>query len=142
MSKRKKFLFTYYWVETPADKLVIGFEKFDAVMTYNAPPSNINPLKDKLYGTYAATFNGIAGNIIYRGYHNIDFVEDWVSEIMSFVPTIEVSGNTYPTQEQMKKFFDTPANLVYSELKKLTGKYIFNPIKKQIKTEDPKNCIH
>jgi hypothetical protein len=136
--KKKKFLFTYYWVDTPSDKLVIGFDKFDAVMTYNAPPSNINPLRDKAYSTFAATFNGIAGNLIFRGYHNIDFVEDWTNEIMSFVPTIEINGNSLPTDQQKQKFFDTPANLIYAELKKLTGKYIFNPIKKQIKTDDPK----
>jgi hypothetical protein len=74
-------------------------------MTYNAPPSNINPLRDKAYSTFAATFNGIAGNLIFRGYHNIDFVEDWTNEIMSFVPTIEINGNSLPTDQQKQKFF-------------------------------------
>lgn len=136
--KRKKFLFVSYWVNTSADKLAIGFEKFNGVMTYNAPPSNINPLKDKAYSIFASTFNGMAGNMIFRGYHNIDFIEDWVENIMSFVPEIQVYGNTYPTEEQKQKLYNIPADMLYSELKKLTGQYIFNPIKKQIKPDDPR----
>jgi len=136
--KIKKFLFVKYWASTPAEKMAIGFEKFDAVMTYNAPPSNINPLYDKAYSSFASSMNGIAGKIIYRGYHNIDFIKDWVDEIMSFVPTVDVLGTTYPSPEQLKKLYDTPATVVYSELKKLTGQYVFNPIKKQIKTDDPR----
>lgn len=134
----KKFLFVKYWANVPAEKMVVGFERLDAVMTYNAPPSNINPLYDKAYSAFASTMNGIAGQIIYRGYHNIDYIKDWVDEIMSFVPTINVLGNTYPSPEQLRKLYDTPATLVYSEMKKLTGQYIFNPIKKQIKTNDPR----
>ena len=136
--KKKKFLFVSYWVNTPADKIAIGFEKFDAVMTYNAPPSNINPLYDKAYGAFASTFNGMAGNILYTGYHKIDFIEDWVDNIMSFVPNVQVFGTTYPTAEQIQKLYNTPADMIYSELKKLSGQYIFNPIKKQIKTDDPR----
>jgi hypothetical protein len=136
--KKKKFLFVSYWVGTSAEKMAIGFEKFDAVMTYNAPPSNINPLYDKAYSTFSSTINGMAGNIIYRGYHNIDFIEDWVDGIMSFVPTVQVLGNTYPSNTQIQKLYNTPADMIYSELKKLTGQYIFNPIKNQIKSDDPR----
>lgn len=136
--KKKRFLFIPYWVNTPVEKMAVGFEKFNALMTYNAPPSNINPLNDKAYSAFASTINGLAGKVIYRGCHNIDFIEDWVGNIMSFVPSIEVQGNTYPTQEQLQKLYNTPAEMVYAELKKLTGKYVFNPIKKEIKPDDPR----
>ncbi len=136
--KIKKFLFFKYWATTPADKMAIGFEKLDAVMTYNAPPSNINPLKDAAYSTFVSTINGMAGNMIYRGYHKIDFIKDWVDNILSFVPSIEVIGSNYPTVEQKQKLYNTPADMIYSELKKLTGQYIFNPINKQIKSDDPR----
>lgn len=65
-------------------------------------------------------------------------MKDWSDKIFSFVPTITVSGTTYPTTEQKKKFYDTPTIQIYSQLKALTDKYIFNPVKKEIVPEDPR----
>ena len=138
MQKQKKFLFVKYWVSTNASKMVIGFDRLDGIMTFNQPPSHIDPLGSIAYNSFAGTFNGIPGALIYKGYHGIGFLKDWSDKILSFVPTITVFGTTYPTTEQKKKFYDTPATQIYSQLKALTGKYIFNPIKREIVPEDPR----
>lgn len=138
MQQQKKFLFIKYWVSTNASKMVIGFDRLDGIMTFSQPPSHIEPLGRDAYGSFVGAFNDIPGSLIYKGYHTIDFLKDWADKILSFVPEITVFGTTYPTVAQQQKFYDTPATLIYDNLKSLTGKYIFNPIRKQILPEDPR----
>lgn len=140
MQKRKKFLFAKRWVSTDADKLVLGFNKVHGVLKLKNPRSfsSIMPTASTSWGNFTGTINNITSKFVYGNYKKLDIVKDWVDDIYMFLPEVKIMNNIYPNKDLMNKLYNVPADQVYSFLKQQTGKYIFEPIRKQIQPKDPR----
>lgn len=140
MQKRKKIWFVKYWVSEDADKLAIGFNKVYGEMKYKNPRSfsAIAPTTSSSWGSFTGTLNGITSKFVFANYKKLDVVKDWVDDIFMFLPEITLVGNTYPNKDMMNKLYDTPADMVNSFLRSQTGRYVFEPIRKQIQPKDPR----
>jgi hypothetical protein len=148
VEKLKKCLFWTYWADQKATKFAVGFDKFEGEMTYNFPPSNMNYLAGDKYNKFSGYFNNIYKEILYRGYHSMDIVENWSSNILAFIPKIDVDlpFNLNTTidnfiRNQVKDIIDYPSKQVYDWLKGNVNRYVVNPIqtelKSQIKSKSP-----
>ena len=138
MQQRKKFCFVPYWVGIQADKLAIGFNEMDGVLTYNNPNnmSTINPTAGAKWGKFTGTLNGIAGSYLYGAYHNLKFIKDWTDVIFGWMPELKIGDQNY-TDKIINKLYNTPADLVYQHTKKLINKTVYTPIETRIKPTDP-----
>ena len=138
MQKRKRFLGIPYWKSEKAEKLVIGFNGLDGVMKYNNPQnySSINPSANKQWGTFTGTLNNIPSKFYYGLYSNLSFIKDWTNSIVCLIPEIRPGDNKWK-DNICNKLYETPAKLVYNQLKSLENKYIYNPIKRKITPTEP-----
>jgi len=139
MEKRKRFLGIPYWVSETASKLVIGFNGMEGEMKYSNPRSfsNILPTPSGAWGKFTGKLNDLQSNFIYGNYHKLPFIKDWVDDIIIMMPEIKI-GNQDWVAKIGNKIYDSPPNAVYSLLKSLDNRYIYNPIKKQITPKDPR----
>jgi hypothetical protein len=138
MQQRKKFCFVPYWVNIEADKLAIGFNEMDGILTYNNPNnmSSISPTEGAKWGKFTGTLNGIASTYMYGAYHNLKFIKDWTDVIFGWMPELKIGEKNY-TDQVINKLYNTPAKLVYQHTKKLINKTVYTPIEKKIKPTDP-----
>jgi hypothetical protein len=148
VEKLEKCLFWTYWADQKAAKFAVGFNQFEGEMTYNFPPSSMNYLIGDQYNKFSGYFNNIYKDILYRGYHSMDIVENWSSEILAFTPQINVDFpfNLNITidnflRNQVKDIIDYPPQQVYDWLKGNVNKYVVEPMqtihKSQIKSKSP-----
>jgi hypothetical protein len=148
VEKLKKCLFWTYWADQKANKFAVGFDKFEGEMTYNFLPSNMNYMPGDKYNKFSGYFNNVYKEILYRGYHSMDIVENWSSKILAFTPQIDVDlpFNLNTTidkflRNQVKDIIDYPPKQVYDWLKGNVNKVVFDPIqtnlKSQIKSKSP-----
>ena len=136
VEKLKRCLFWTYWADQYADKFAIGFNKFQGTLTHNHPPRSLAPLPGDKYNMFFGYFNNAYKEFIYRGYYGIDFIRDWTSKAMSFVPKIslnipygqQISLDRY-IKNQVKDIVDYPANHVYEWFNKQVNKNIYDPVK-------------
>jgi hypothetical protein len=136
VEKLKKFLFWKYWADQYADKFAIGFNKFQGTLTHNHPPRSLNPLPGDKYNMFFGYFNNAYKEFIYRGYYGIDFVRDWTSRAISFVPKIsfnipfgqKISLDQY-LKNQVKDIVEYPAERVYNWFNTQVNKNIYDPVK-------------
>lgn len=139
MQKRKKFLGITYWKNTTAEKIVIGFNHMDGVMTYKNPNyfSKITPSAGAQWKTFQGSLNGISGKFIYGSFSKVKFIEDWVGdEILGWMPEIKIGDKDY-TNNFINKIYDAPADKVYSFFKNFINRTVYSPIEHQIKPKDP-----
>lgn len=138
MQQRKKFCFVPYWVGIEADKLVLGFNEMEGVLTYNNPNnlSIINPTASAKWSAFKGTLNGITSNFIYGAFSNLKFIRDWTDWAVGWMPEVRIGDKNY-TDKILNKIYDTPAEYVYKHSKSLINKKIYTPIEKQIKPTDP-----
>lgn len=138
MQKRKKFCFIPYWVEVEADKLVLGFNEMEGVLTYNNPNnlSIINPTASAKWSAFKGTLNGITSNFIYGAFSNLKFIRDWTDWAFGWMPEVRIGDRNY-TDVILNKLYNTPAEYVYKQSKSLINKKVYAPIETQIKPTDP-----
>lgn len=138
MQKRKKFLFVPYWVNTEADKLAIGFNEMDGVLSYKNPcsMSSINPTASAKWGKLTGPINKLYGDIIYGTYHDLKFVKDWTDYIFGWMPVLKIGNKNY-TDQVINKLYNLPADKVYQVSKSLVNKKVYAPVEKYIKPTDP-----
>ena len=138
MQKRKKFCFVPYWVETEADKLLLGFNEMEGVLTYNSPNSLsiINPPASAKWSAFKGTLNGITSNFIYGVFTNLKFIRDFTESIFGWLPEEKIGNKDY-TNKILNKIYDAPAETVYKISKSLINKKVYGEIEKQIKPTDP-----
>ncbi|WP_291528249.1 hypothetical protein [Bacteroides sp. UBA939] len=144
MQKRKKFLFVPYWVEQKASKIAVGFNKLHGEMKYTDPASfsGILPATNAQWSAFTSTIDGFAHKFL-LGYAKLGVIKDWTEDLYVFtqqrvnIPDLPIVG-TAPTRDHINKAFEIPGDYVYSELKKLTGKYVYTPLRKQVQPKDPR----
>jgi hypothetical protein len=138
MQKRKKFCFVPYWVGIEADKLVLGFNEMEGVLTYNSPNnlSIINPSASAKWSAFKGTLNGITSNFIYGTFNNLKFIRDWTDWAFGWMPEVRIGDKNY-TDKILNKIYNAPAEYVYKQSKSLINKKVYAPIEKQIKPTDP-----
>lgn len=136
--QKKKFCGIPYWKEVKAEKMAIGFSQLDGVLKYENPNnfSAITPSNRREWTLFQSTINDIYGDFIRGIYKDVPFIQDWVKDIIAWMPQI-VIGNTNCTQTFVNKIFEAPANCIYDQSKNLVGKYIYQPIEHQIQPKDP-----
>lgn len=140
MQKRKKFIFVKYWVSERADKLAVGFNKVHGVLNLSNPRSfsAIAPSTSYYWNNFTGAINNITSKFVYTNYKKLGIVKDWVDDIYMFLPEVTIYNNTYPNKDIMNKFYNLPADYVYSFLKQQSGKYVYRPLQKQIQPKDPR----
>ncbi len=139
VQKRKKFCGIPYWKETSADKVAIGFNGLDGEFTHNNPRnySSIVPTTSSAWGKFTATINKIPRNFIYGKISNVDFLRDWINNgIYCILPEINVKNTNY-TNVLVNELYDAELKEISDLPKRIINKYVFNPIKTQIKPKDP-----
>ncbi len=133
---RKKFLFISYWVQEYADDIVVGIEELDGKMNFNAIPGDFF---NKAYSTFTSTLQGHTNNIIYTGLGSPTFLSDWSKELLNIICGIMPNVDWDKWKIDPYKYTKSlDKDLIYGQLNSLTGKYIYNPIKKQVLPKDPR----
>lgn len=138
MQKRKKFLGIPYWVGVNAEKLAIGFNEMEGELKYNNPNnlSTIQPTASAKWEAFKGTLNGVTSSFIYGAYYKLKFLKDWTDWAFGWMPEIKIGDKNY-TDQIINKIYNTPAEYVYGQSKKLINKKVYAPIEKRIKPEDP-----
>lgn len=139
MQKRKKFLFVPYWVTTPADKIVVGFNNLEGELTYNNPNnlSSITPTASAKWSLATGTINNILTNYLYGTFVNLKFIRDWTDWAFGWMPEIRIGDQNY-TDQVMNKIYNMEKKFIYGQTKKLINKKVFTPLgEKYIKPTDP-----
>lgn len=138
MQQLKKFCLVPYWVEIQADKLVLGFNEMEGVLTYSAPNhlSIITPSPSAKWSSFKGTLNGISSNFIYGAFKNLKFLRDWTDVVFGWMPEIRIGDKNY-TDKILNKLYDAPAEGAYQFSKSLINKTVYDPLEKRIKPTDP-----
>lgn len=138
MQQRKKFCFVPYWVEIEADKIVIGFNEMEGVLTYTNPNSLsiIKPSASAGWSAFTGTINGIYSNFLYGVFSNLKFIRDWTDWAFGWMPEVRIGDKNY-TEQTLNKIYNAPAEYVYKQSKSLINRTVYTPIEKRIKPTDP-----
>jgi hypothetical protein len=142
MEQRKKFLFIKYWVDCTAANMAVGFHQCTGELTLNNASNGIDQNLASGWNAFTGYFNNVLKNFIYRGFFKIDFIKDFSSEVHTFIPEIPIKIPKVDLDKELgkiaKDIINAPADQVYNFLKGLTGKYVYEPVKKQIQSKDPR----